>query len=160
MKTKLIIIWVGAVLLVGMCLYPPWHIKTKMSVKITGVKLESVDKRLLGILKGKERKPLKRYKYSFLFSPPKEEFETIKEKIKTNIEGKEKIKRKFSYDVNISNRTKIDRTRLGLQLLVGIVLIGGALFTLSVLEKNKELEVLRKRQPKLKSLKRSMYKSH
>ena len=134
MKTKLIIIWVGAVLLVGMCLYPPWHIKTKMSVKITGVKLEFIDETLLGILKGKERKPVKRYKYGFLFSSPKEEFETIKEK----------IKREVSYDVNISNTTKIDRTRLGLQLLVGIVLIGGALFTLSVLEKNKELEVLRK----------------
>ena len=126
-----------------MCLYPPWHIKTKISVKITGVKLEFIDKKLLGILKGKERNPLKRYKYGFLFSPPKEEFETIKENIKTNIEGKEKIKRKVSYDVNISNTTKIDRTRLGLQLLVGIVLIGGALFTLSALEKDKELEQLR-----------------
>tara|TARA_B100001245_G_C22666210_1_gene326292 strand:- start:28 stop:381 length:354 start_codon:yes stop_codon:yes gene_type:complete len=104
-----------------------------MSVKITGVKLEFIDETLLGILKGKERKPVKRYKYGFLFSSPKEEFETIKEK----------IKREVSYDVNISNTTKIDRTRLGLQLLVGIVLIGGALFTLSALEKDKELEQLR-----------------
>ena len=113
-----------------------------MSVKITGVKLESLDERLLGILKSKERNPLKRYKYGFLFSPPKEEFETISDK--TNIEGKEKIKRKVSYDVNISNRTKIDLTRLSLQFLVVIILIGGILFTLSFLEKNKELEALRK----------------
>ena len=136
MKTKLIFIWIGVVLLVGMCLYPPWHIKTKISVKITGIDLESLDERILGILKGNERKPLKHYKYDFLFSPAKKEFETISDK--TNIEGKGKINKSVSYT------TKIDLTRLGLQFLAVFPLLGAMYITLSFLGKNKELEQSRK----------------
>ena len=115
MKTKLIVIWVGVFLLVGMCLYPPWI--SKIQHERTIEKLGSTHEMLKGYILGDYPAVIRQY--SFLFSPPKNSG-------------------KSNYYLTIDYTTELDLPKLGLQLIMGIVLIGGILFTISVLGKKKE----------------------
>ena len=123
MKTKLIVIWVGVILLVGMCLYPPWISKRhhKLASHHLSLGVPFLDK-LARKAQAQElsRRPAEIRQYSFLFSPPKH---ARLDRIQV---------------ITIYYNTELDLTRLGLQLIMGIVLIGGILFTLSVLGKKKE----------------------
>ena len=128
MKTKLIVIWVGVFLLVGMCLYPPWISKRHHEVPSSGggeyAALDSYLNSLERQIQAQQlsKRPAVIRQYSFLFSPP-------------TVEPQEP---EFNAYITIGYTTELDLTRLGLQLIMGIVIIGGILFTLSVLGKWKE----------------------
>ena len=139
MKTKLIVIWVGVFLLVGMCLYPPWISKRhhkkkdfKPPSRIFGLGtkgpmddiMDQHSENFHGQIQAQQlfTRPAVIRQYSFLFSPP-------------TVEPQEP---KFNAYITIGYTTELDLTRLGLQLIMIIVLTGGILFTISVLGKKKE----------------------
>ena len=108
MQTKLIVICIGVILLVGMTVYLPWNLAVEVN-------------------RGNTTLPREFLVYNFMFSPPK-------------------LPPTFSYTA------KINFFRLGLQWFSVIALTGAVLFFLTLSERNKGLENLRKELEELQRM--------
>ena len=166
MKTKLIVIWVGVFLLVGMCLYPPWISKRHHELKSEPIKKqEEMIKRVRAEFKEKiksinkiasphyREREMKREldRRRFGLSRPEYLIKYFKDLQRSKLSRRPSEIRQYSSlfspptiagvnhsSITIDYTSELDLPRLGLHLIMGIVLIGGILFTLSVLGKKKE----------------------
>ena len=173
MKTKLIVIWIGLVLLAGMCLFPPFPTKI---TKNTCTEFTSDKVGWTQVEEGKYCKDWKPsygdsgVKYLFLFTTPDtsnadsvgmdtnkdsssygytmitRSYRIYMDDYKYSIKDYKvlTLKRLVKVDYVYTYIGPIDYPRLGLQVLALLALTGAVLITVLLLEQRKELEALRK----------------
>ena len=159
MKTKLIVLWVGAILLTGMCLFPPSPTKTAIWT-CAEMKEGSYGKYRVCIGPIENLYDEKGYtnQFNFLFFPNIYDFDFVGSLTDDDVEFWRREGRglkdgytdyqRYSYKdhrwkVVWNTIGPINYPRLGLQFLAVFPLLGVIYFTLSQLEIKKELKELR-----------------